>query len=172
MERGIPASVFSKLERSVLNIDNQLLYTRALFERGRTYWRTSDFATAAAIANNREPSADSAKLVAALARALEQGPQDAAAMMLGSTQLRELGDLKPLDELAKGKGATAALAIYDAAVIRELGAAGESNAAFFRDLATRYEKAGHLLKDAAQKKLANDRAAAAAETAKKLHQKP
>jgi hypothetical protein len=154
----------------VLSADNQLVYSRALFERGRTYWRTSDFAAAAAIANNREPNSESGKLVAALARALEKGPQDAAAMMLGNTQFSELGDLKSLDALAKGKGPTAALAIYDGAVIKQLGSAGESNAAFFRDLATRYEKAGRLLNDPAQKKSAADRAAAAAETAKKLRE--
>ena len=168
LERGLPVSVQSKLERSVLNTDHQLLYTRALFERGRTYWRTSDFAAAVAIVANREPTTDGGKLVAALTRALENGPPDAAAMMLGSTQLNQLGDLGPLESLAKGKGPTAALATYDAAVIKELGSAGESNASFFRDLAIRYERAGSLLKDTALKKLARDRAAAATETAKKL----
>jgi hypothetical protein len=52
-------------------------------------------------------------------------------------------------------------------VIRELGS-GDSNAAFFRDLAVRYQRAAIALKDPALKKLAREREAAAAETAKKL----
>jgi hypothetical protein len=167
LQRGLPASILSKFERSVLKADSQQIYVRALFERGRTYWRTPDFAAAVTVANNREPATESGKLVAALARALEKGPPDAAAMMLGSTQLNELGDLEPLDALAKGKSSVAAFASYDGAVIRELGS-GDSNAAFFRDLAVRYQRAAIALKDPALKKLAREREAAAAETAKKL----
>lgn len=169
LQRGIPASVLSKLERSVLSVDNQQLYTRALFERGRTYWRTPDFSAAVTIATNRQPATDHGKLVAALARALEKGPPDAAAMMLGGTQLDELGDLTTLETLAKGRSAVAGFATYDAAVIKELGSGGHTNAAFFKDLAERYLRAANLLKDPALQKNARDRAAAAAETARKLH---
>ncbi len=168
IERGLPASLRSKLDRSVLSAESRQLYARALFESGRTFWRAPEFALASAMATTREPIAKENQLIAALSRALEKGPKDAAAMMLGSTKLDELGDSLPLESLAKNKGQIAAMATYDAAVIKELGASGNTNTDMFRDLAARYERAATALKDPAQKKLARDRAAAAAETAKKL----
>ncbi len=169
LHRGMPASVLNRLERSVLSAENQQVYARALFERGRTYWRNADFAAVVTLTTNREPATDSGRLVAALAHALEKSPNDAAAMILGSTQLMELGNLEPLERLAQGKSSVAPLADYDAAVIKELGSAGDSNAAFFRDLAARYARAARRLKDPAQKNLARERAAAAVDTANKLH---
>ena len=168
LERGLPPSLRNKLDRSVLSAAGRQLYARALFESGRTFWRASELTLAAQMANTREPVAEENKLVGALSHALEKGPKDAAAMMLGTSQLNELGDSSQLEALAKGKGSLAALAMYDAAVIKGLGSAGISNADFFRDLATRYERAAAALKDPVQKKQAHDRAAAAAETAKKL----
>ena len=169
LERGLPASLRSKLDRSVLTAESRKLYSRALFDSGRTFWRASDFTLASTMATTREPIAEDSKLFAALSHALEKGPKDAAAMMLGSTKLDEQGDSTQLESLAKGKGQIAAMATYDAAVIKELGSAGNTNADFFRDLAARYERAAASLKDAGQKRLARERAAAAAETAKKLH---
>ena len=168
LERGLPASLRSKLDRSVLSAESRQLYARTLFESGRTFWRTPEFSLASRMATTREPIAEENKLIAALSRSLEKGPADAAAMMLGSTKLDELGDSAQLEALAKSKGSLAALAMYDAAIIKELGSAGNSNSEFFRDLAARYERAAGALKDPAQKKQAHERAAAAAETAKKL----
>jgi len=74
-----------------------------------------------------------------------------------------------LDSLAKGKGLNAALAAYDAALVRELGSGANANMEFYKDLASRYERAATLLKDPALKRMARERAAAAAETARKLH---
>ncbi len=169
LERGLPASLRSKFDRSVLSAESRQLYARSLFESGRTFWHASDFTQAAAMATTRPPMAEENTLVAALSHALEKGPKDAAAMMLGSTRLDELGDVSQLESIAKGQGQTAAMATYDAALIKELGSAGNSNAEFFRDLAARYTRAARLLKDSAQKKQAQERAAAATETAKKLH---
>jgi hypothetical protein len=90
-------------------------------------------------------------------------------MMLGSTQLGVLGNLTELDSLARGKGLNAALAAYDSALVRELGSAGNATVEFYKVLASRYERAAALLKDPALKKVARERAAAANETAKKLH---
>jgi hypothetical protein len=88
--------------------------------------------------------------------------------MLGSTQLEALGDLTLLEALSKGRGPLAALAIFDAAIIKELCSSGDRNSELFRDLASRYERAASLFKDPMLKKQARDRAAAAADTAKKL----
>ena len=169
LERGVPASWQSKLERSVLSVESRQLYARALFERGRTYWRTSDFIVARAMATTRQPMTEENSLIAALSQSLEQGPKDAAAMMLGSTQLNTLGELTALESLSKGKSPIAALAAYDAAAIRQLGSSADSSADFFLDLAARYQHAATRLKDPAQRQLANERALAAMDTAKKLH---
>jgi len=169
LERGLPTTLRGKLERSVLSAESRHLYARALFERGRIYWRASDFSAAASIAVTRKTGIVENTFIVALSHALEKGPPDAAAMMLGRTQLNELGDLSQLESLAEGKTPLAALAAYDAALIRQLGSSEDSNADFFKDLARRYERAANLLKDPLQKRLAKQRAAAAAETAKQLH---
>jgi len=168
-EQGLPAAVHMRLERAVLSPVMQQLYARSLFELGRTYWRAADFAAAAKIGTNHSTVSEVNTLISALSHALENGPRDAAAMMLGGTQLGALGSLSELDSLAKGKGLNAALAAYDAALVRELGPAGTADVEFYKDLASRYERAAALLKDPALKKVARERAAAAAETAKKLH---
>ena len=168
LEHGLPASLRGKFDRSVLSAEGRQLYARALFESGRTFWRAPEFALASTMATTREPMAEEDRLIGALSRALEKGPKDAAAMMLGSTKLDELGDSSQLEALAKSKGPLAAMATYDAAVITELGSAGNPSADFFRDLAARYERAAASLRDPGQKKLARERAAAAAETARKL----
>jgi hypothetical protein len=168
-EQGLPVAVQSRLERAVLSPAMQQLYARSLFERGRTYWRAVDFAAAAKIGTNHASVSEVITLISALSHALENGPKDAAAMMLGSTQLGVLGSLSELDSLAKGKGLNAALATYDGALVRELGSSGNANVDLYQDLASRYARAAAVLKDPALKKLARERAAAAAETAKKLH---
>ncbi len=169
LERGLPVSMRDKLDRSVLTSEIRTLYARGLFELGRTYWRASDLALARTIATTREPIAPANRLIAALGSSLEKGPRDATAMMLGGPVVAELGKTTELEALGKTRDSVAAMAVYDAAFIRELAASTNSNSQFFGDLATRYALAAKLLTDPAEKKLALDRAKAAADTAKKLH---
>jgi hypothetical protein len=164
--RGLPTSLRDKLDRSELAPEARLLWARGLFELGRTYWRAADFGRARAAALGRgEPGSD-AKLLRALGLALEQGPKDAAQMMLRGPLPQGVGNVSELDALGRARGEAAGMAAYDAAYIRELVPPTQKDPAFFRDLATRYQRALGLLKAPAQQKLARDRAEAAASTAK------
>jgi hypothetical protein len=169
LERGLPVSMRDKLDRSVLTPETRLLYARGLFELGRTYWRAPELALARSMASTREPVAAVNRLVAALSRALEKGPKDAATMMLSGPVVEELGNTAELEALASIRDSVAGMAIYDAAFIKELAASASSNTQFFGDLASRYARAARTLTDPTQRKLALDRAKATAETAKKLH---
>lgn len=169
LERGLPVSMRDKLDRSVLTPEIRTLYARGLFELGRTYWRASELGLARSMAFTREPIAPANKLVAALSSSLEKGPKDAAAMMLSGPVVAELGNTVELEALGNTRDGVAAMAIYDAAFIRELAASTNSNSQYFQDLASRYARAARMLTDPGQKKVASDRAKADAEIAKKLH---
>ncbi|MCC6649123.1 MAG: hypothetical protein IT374_26585, partial [Polyangiaceae bacterium] len=107
------------------------------------------------------------RLVAALSAALQNGPKDAAEMMLRGPHLpKGVGDVAKLDELAKGKGNRAGLAAFDAARLLEIARPAGADAAYFKAVADRYRKAAAELADATKKRDAEDRAKAAEDTAK------
>lgn len=129
---------------------------------GQTYWRAFDFDEAATLLRDAEHTGEDGFLLA-LALALRGGPENAAAMMRRSPERPlSLGDTRALELLAKGDGPLAGLAAYDAAVLRELTAAHDAPAAFWDDLAKRYEAAAQRVTLPAWKA----RAAAAASSAR------
>jgi hypothetical protein len=163
--RGLPSSVRGRLDQAELRPEVRLIYARGLFELGRTYWRAADFGRARAAALGRGNPGSEARLLGALGLALEQGPKDAARMMLGGPMPQGIGNVSELDSLGRTRGEIAGMAAYDAAFIRELVPPAQKNPGFFRDLAVRYGRAATLLTAPAQQKLARDRAQAASATA-------
>lgn len=165
LERGLPSWVRNQLDQSALSADVWPLYARGLFELGRTYWRAADFTRARAVAAAPGRPVAAARLVSALSAALEQGPKDAAAMMLQGASPEGIGDVRELDALTRAQGPLAGTAAYDAALILELVPPRSSDAKYFKDIAARYDRAALLLRDPAYKKLARERAKSARATA-------
>jgi hypothetical protein len=166
LTRGLPSSLRSRLDQTELGPETRLAYARGLFELGRTYWRAADFGRARAVAIGRGNPGGEAKLLGALGLALEQGPKDAALMMLRGPMPLGIGNVSELDSLGRTRGEIAGMATYDAAFIRELAPPAQKNPGFFRDLAVRYGRAATLLTAPAQQKAARDRAEAASSTAR------
>jgi len=166
LTRGLPSSLRSRLDQAELGSEARVLYARGLFELGRTYWRAADFGRARAVARSRPGSGSEPRLLGALGLALEQGPKDAATMMLRGPMPQGIGNVSELEALGRTRGEIAGLATYDAAFIRELVPPAQKDPAFFRDLAVRYGRAATLLTAPAEQKLARDRAAAASSTAR------
>jgi hypothetical protein len=166
LTRGLPSSLRSRLDQAELGPEARLLYARGLFELGRTYWRAADFGRARAVARGGQGSGSEANLLGALGLALEQGPKDAATMMLRGPMPRGIGNVSELEALGRTRGEIAGMATYDAAFIRELVPPADKDPGFFRDLAVRYGRAASLLTAPAEQKLARDRAEAASSTAR------
>lgn len=134
-------------------------YARARLDMGRVYWRRVDFVEAATAAKSSDKPED--RLVLAVALALAQGPNGAAAMMRASSPA-ELGlqHTAALDALVAEGGPLAGMAAYDAAHLRALSPPDGAGAApYLKDVAARFRKAESLLAEPAQKKAAAQRAA-------------
>lgn len=171
LERGLYPSARARLERSPLPLESAELYARGLLLLGQRYWTSESFRraseAAAIVPPAGKPVSDSSRLVMALGSALANGPKDARAMMLGGPLLpRGVGDVRLLDELAKGQGELAAMAAYDAAYLLAFLPPTEQVKEFWTGIATRYDRAARLTKDPEFKKDAQERAKAARETAR------
>jgi hypothetical protein len=143
LERGVPKSLGARLDAKKLSPEARLLSARLSVDYGRLYFRAADFRRA------RETLAlgkldDTGRLLAALAQALERGPDDAAALMLRGPSVKGSFDVSALDALAQQKGPSAGAAAYDAAAVLAL-APKPDDAAFWDDLAGRFENAEKLL---------------------------
>lgn len=168
-ERGIPAPMMDKLDKGSLSDETRRLYARALVQLGQRYWRSNDFARASALTKQDKGKSDEARLLSALAIALEGGPKDAAEMMVRGPLLPEgVGNVADLDAMARSRSPLAGLAAYDAGYLLQLVPPTEPDAKFWRSVAERYEKAARLLEDPARKREATERAKAARATAAAL----
>jgi hypothetical protein len=169
LEQGVPRRYGTQLHSAALTSEAREQYARLLFELGRKYWRASDFKEAAAIAGFQAPGAapsDAQRLLQALALALQDGPESTAEMMLKGPFLGGSPKVEALDRLSQEKSAVAGLAAYDAALLVSLNPPTEGAQQFWSQLEKRYRSAAKLLKDPAEKKEAQLRADAAAQTAK------
>lgn len=164
--QGLPPFVRGLTAPADLTPPARLLLARGWFDLGRTYWRADDFAQSRALLASAQGGGLEAKLLGALARALEQGPKDAAQMMLSGPMPRGLGAVSELDALARGPVSVAGFAAYDAAFLLELAPPPDQAPQFFEDLAARYRRAAKLLPDPNHKAMAVERADAAEATAK------
>lgn len=177
LDRGLPKPTREKLQSDkALSADVRRLLARALFALGQRYWRAADFAAAAAALGTVKPTGatrDELELLAALASILQAGPKDATEMMAKGPQLPQgVGDVAKLDEIGKGKGERAGLALFDAARLLEIARPLNAEAAYFEAIAERYTKAAAQLGDAAKVRDASERAKAARDTAGALGKKP
>ena len=177
LDRGLPKATREKLQSDkALSADSRRLLARALFALGQRYWRASDFAAATAALGAVKPAGatkDEVELVAALASILQSGPKDATEMMAKGPQLpKGVGDVAKLDEIGKGKGERAGIALFNAARLLEIARPLNADAAYFESIAERYTKAAAELGDATKKREATDRAKAARDTVTALGKKP
>jgi hypothetical protein len=173
LERGVPAPFRQQLQSVTLPARTRWLYARSLVGLGQCYWRSADFARAAQFAELGSgaagPGAEEARLLSALASALEGGPRDAAEMMLRGPFLpAPVGNVARLDALARSNSPLASLAAYNAAYILQLVPPAEPDPAFWEDLAQRYGRAAARLRDPKQRSAAREREQAARQTAEAL----
>jgi hypothetical protein len=145
LERGLPAQLRAKLGVAPLAPGARLLYARLLVDGGRHFFRAADFKAARALLG--APKDDAGALLAALAQALENGPNDATELLLKGPFVRGTGDVRGLDAEAKRRGRYAGYAAFDAAAVLELAPTPE-DPAFWDDLAARFSKAEKLLAQA------------------------
>jgi hypothetical protein len=174
IERGVPLVHRIALRDGELSPEVRRLYARARLEFGRTHLRALDFDQAAALLEGLPEAerTDEDKLMRALVEALRNGPEDAAVMVRNApVPMLGMGDVKALDTFlnALPKGPLAAMAAFDAALIRHITAPIGADAAYFRDVASRYRNAASLLADANHRKLAEERAKSADATAAAIH---
>lgn len=161
--KGLPAPQRAALAAAAPGADAQALYARGRLELARLYLRSVDVdrAIAALTAGKDAPLGDEATFTLALAIALRNGPEDAADMMRKAPRALSLGQVGALDALAKKGGKHAALAAFDAAMVREIAAPEGADVAYWRDVAKRFQAAAGLLTDPAQRAAAADRGKAA-----------
>jgi hypothetical protein len=155
LERGLPAGIRTDLDRQGPPPELRLLYARGLFELGRTYWCAAEFGRARALAAAHGTDEPESRLLLALGLALEQGPRDAAAMMLRGPWPEGIGNTTLLETLGNSRNSAAGMAVFDAALIRELVPPEGKNPGFFSDLAVRYTKAASLLGDPRHREIAH-----------------
>jgi hypothetical protein len=173
LERGVPAPLRERIEGATAE-PVRVLYARALVESGRTYFRSSDFRKARAVLAGA--TGDDGRFLAALARPLEKGPEDAGQLLLKGPFPPSTDDVSELDAEAKRKGRYAGRAAFDAAYLLEL-VPPVDNPEFWDQIAQRFDEAGKLLKREGKQgadsvKAASDYATAARATAKSLRAKP
>jgi hypothetical protein len=168
LEQGVPPTLWLTPLPSSTPPELAGLAQRALFQLGQLYFWAEPFNRVATIQTPTDPNA---ALIAALAKVLARGPRNAAALMLGPPTLpAELRDTAELDALAKQKGPVAGLAEFDAAYLRALSPPA-NDATFWKEQATRYQRAQKKL-NGESAKLAADLAKAAADTEKALLKQP
>jgi hypothetical protein len=170
IERGVALPHRVALGGQSLGRAERLLYARARFELAQNYWRRVDVDEAIGLLLPGEGELDdTSRLVLATALALHGGPANAAEMMI-KAPIDELGigNVAALDALAARGGPLAGEAAFNAAYISQLAARAGADAAAWRRIAERYDKAAALLVDIRYKRLAGERAAEAVETAQAI----
>jgi hypothetical protein len=149
-----------------------LALVRARLDLAATYFRgaEADRVLASAEKDPSKLASPEGRLYLALALALRHGPESATAMMQApSPAAYELRHVEALDALASEGGPFAAQAAFDAAWLLALSPPENAPAAYFEDVAKRFDAAESKLSSAADKAKAHERAQAARETAKALH---
>lgn len=145
LTRGVPAPFRKALrEAAPLSGEPRDLVTRARLAFAAQYWRAFDVDEAVRLAAGPKEGtrSDAQTLFLAVALALRGGPANAADMMhRAPLEKIGIGDVAALDKTADGSGPFAALAAYDAAVIRETAAPAEADAAYWKSVEASYKKA-------------------------------
>lgn len=158
--RGVPqpARAHHRAANLVSEPELNSAFARTRFEMGRIYWRRVDFVEAAHAAYFARTQDD--RLVLALALALVNAPDGAAAMMAASSRASfHLTSTESLDMVATEPGPQAGMAAFDAAYLRSLSVPdGPGGALYLRDVAARFRRAESLLGEPSLKARATARA--------------
>jgi hypothetical protein len=144
LERGLPAKLRARLDSPATAPALRLLHARAALDSGVKYFRARDFQRAVSLLD-KETLDDGGRALAAVAKALSNGPEDAASLMLKGPFLTGAVDVSALDVEAKKKGRFSGLAAFDAAYLVQL-APKPDDPGFWDDLAARFTEAAKLLK--------------------------
>jgi hypothetical protein len=175
IEKGLPLPHRIALAKAALTPAAAHLHARARLELGQNYWRRVDFDECTRLLTAEPVSSlpADAKLLLALALALRNGHENAADMM-EKAPLAELGigRVAALDALAATPGELDGLAIFDAAVIRQLAAPADAPPAYWEDLARRFALAKTRLSDVRHQHEAEARRKEAEDTAKAIAAPP
>lgn len=166
-ERGLFAAARRRARDAALSAEATRAIGRGLFELGRVYFRAPDFSAAADVLGRIDDAraGSDVRLLGALCRVLENGPRDAAELMLRGPRYPEgIGGVEPLDAIAQSGGATAGMAGFDAAYLLRLVPPLEPDPGFWESLAQRFDRAAGLLGGQAKQR-AVEGAKAARETA-------
>ncbi|MEJ7730120.1 MAG: hypothetical protein WKG00_12975 [Polyangiaceae bacterium] len=173
LERGLSVPHRMALKAaSELQPEVRLLYARARLALGQRYWRRVDIEHAASLlVGMPQPRTAEADHLLALTLGLRGGPEDAAQMMRRAplTSLG-MGKTAALDSLAARTppGPYAGAAAFNAALIRQVAAPQNADAAYWRDVARRYHTAAQLAREPAARAAAEERARAAELTAEAI----
>lgn len=143
LQQGLAPPLRDKLDKAELAEPVRLLYARARIESGRRFFRASDFKRARELLAGTK--SEDGRLLAAVAQSLENGPEDAAELMLKGPFVKGTGDVSALDAEAAKKGRHAGFAAFDAAYVLQL-APKPDDSAYWDDLAARFAAAEKLLK--------------------------
>jgi hypothetical protein len=173
LERGLSVPHRVALKGAAeLQPEVRLLYARARLALGQRYWRRVDIEhSASLLLGMPKPRSPEADHLLALTLGLRGGPEDAAQMMRRAplTSLG-MGKTAALDSLAAQSppGAYAGAAAFDAALIRQVAAPQNADAAYWKDVARRFRAAAQLAKEPAARAAAEERAKAAELTAEAI----
>ena len=170
IENGVSLPHRIALAKKELTGQARLLYARARFELGQNYWRHVDFDEATRlIVEWPGDKPDEARLLLALGIAMQGGPKNAAEMMVvAPTGKLGIGNVAALDALAGEGGALKGSAAFDAALLAQLAAPADADAAYWRNVASRFREAAGLIVDLPVKRDAEARAKEADEVAQAI----
>lgn len=144
LENGVPRASRLTIDSGQRSDVARRALARALFRLAQTYWSASDFAQAAALAAGLRLA--DMELIAALAPILAKGPANAAQMMQSVSELSPaLRDVRALDALGAKSPSLAGFVDFDAALLLEIGRPADSDAAYWKGVAARYEAAQRRL---------------------------
>lgn len=171
LERGLPPKVRQELERQSHRAPELArLFARGQLELGRRYFRPGDFTRASILLEQKGVmaggTAAESRFVAALAHALEGGPENAVQLMLTGPMLpKGMGRVEVLDKLANGTGPLAGMSAFNAGHLLSVIPQDHPNPEHWLRAARYFEEAEHKLTDPAKKALAHARAEDARATA-------
>jgi hypothetical protein len=170
LERGLPPRLRQQLEQSGRqSADVARLLARGQFELGCRYFRPSDFVRASATLAGKGvsagPAANETRLIAALAQALEGGPENAVQLVLTGPMLpRGMGNVAALERLANGSGNVSGMSAFNAGHLLSIIPQDKPTILHWQLIARYFDAAERKLTDPAQKAMARARAQDARET--------
>jgi hypothetical protein len=174
LERGLPPKLRQHVERRAYeDAAVARLYARALLELGSRYFRPADFTRATIILATKGtldgPAAKETRLVAALAHALEGGPDNAVQLMLTGPMLPDsMGKIDQLEQLAAENSPLGGLSAYDAAHLMTIIPQREPHPEHWEKAAKYFDEASRKLALPTAKALAKARADDARATASQI----